>query len=239
MAAPPVPLYNWTGFYVGGNLGYGWGTGNLHYNDPSLGSFGLPTSFPGSDPMHDQLQGVIGGFQSGYNWQLNNSWVTGLETDFQFSSQRASRAFNFPYNDGESSGSLSGRLSSKIMWFGTVRGRIGYLIDPMTLVYATGGLAYGKVNVSGSFLDTLGCSPCSWSFNESAIKAGWVLGGGIEGAFPSPVGWKNWTWKLEYLHIDLGTFSGTGLNPDFGGTYYWNAKFTNDIVRVGVNYHIH
>ena len=66
------------------------------------------------------------------------------------------------------------------------------------------------------------------------------MGGGIEGAFPNPAGWntKNWTWKLEYLHIDLGTFSGMGFNPDFGGTYSWNAKFTDDILRVGVNYRI-
>jgi outer membrane immunogenic protein len=238
MATPPVSLYNWTGFYVGGNLGYGWGTGTPTYTDPSLG-FGLPTSFSGTDLTTDQLQSAIGGFQAGYNWQLNNLWVSGLETDFQFSSQRARRGFNFPFNDGEGA-TLSGTLSSKIMWFGTVRGRIGYLINPVTLVYATGGLAYGKVNVSGSFVDTGNCSICSWSFNESALKVGWTVGGGIEGAFPTPAGWstKNWTWKLEYLHIDLGTFSGNGFNPDFGGMYFWNAKFTDDILRIGVNYRI-
>src|SRR5882757_497885 len=134
MATPPPPIYNWTGFYVGGNLGYGWATGNPTYNDPLC--CGLPTSISGSDLT--RLQGAKGGVQLGYNWQFNNAWVWGLETDFQFASQKASNPFFFPYNDGESSGSVSGSLSARIMWFGTVRGRIGYLINPTMLVYATG-----------------------------------------------------------------------------------------------------
>ena len=243
MAAPPPPppllsIYNWTGFYGGANVGYGFGTGTPTYVDPALGLFGFPTAFSGMGGS-DQLQGAIGGLQAGYNWQINQRWVTGLETDFQGSSQRASRVFNFPFSDTEG---LSGTFSSRIHWFGTVRGRIGYLIDPMTLVYATGGLAYGKVSVAGSFVDTtFGCGVCAWSFDASTTKVGWAAGAGIEGAFPTPAGWntKNWTWKFEYLHIDLGTFSGTGFDPDFGGPFAWSAKFTNDILRFGVNYHIH
>ncbi len=230
IAAPPVPLYNWTGFYAGGNAGYSWGKGAVNYFDPALGSSGIPTSLSGSNT----LNGAIGGLQFGYNWQINNTWVWGLETDFQLSSEKASRSFNF--SDGE--GALSATLNSNIMWFGTVRGRIGYLITPTTLIYATGGFAYGRVSASGSFFDS-GC-PCGWSFNESAINTGWVAGGGIEGAFFPISGWNttNWTWKFEYLHIDLGSLSGTGFDPDFNGPFSWNARFTDDILRFGVNYRI-
>ena len=232
IAAPPVPLYNWTGFYAGGNAGYSWGKGAVNYNEAAFGSFGIPTSLSGSNT----LNGAIGGVQFGYNWQINSAWVWGLETDFQLSSEKASRSFSF--NDGE--GALSATLSSNIMWFGTVRGRIGYLITPSTLVYATGGFAYGRVNASGSFSDST-CVSRTWSFNGSAINTGWTAGGGIEGAFFPISGWNttNWTWKFEYLHIDLGSLSGTGFDSGFGdGAYSWNAKFTDDILRFGVNYRI-
>ena len=234
-AAPLMvaPAPAWTGFYVGGNIGYGWGTGAANYNDPALGGSGLPTSFSGAN----NLDGIIGGVQVGYNWQLNNSWVTGLETDFQSADQRASRSFG-PFSESE--GAFSATLNSKIEWFGTVRGRLGWLVNPTTMVYATGGLAYGRVNASGSFTDTF-CTPaCMWGFNQSSTKVGWTVGGGIEGAVPWTT-WNlpNWTWKVEYLYVNLGSISGSGFDTDFGGPYTWNAKFTDNILRIGVNYHFH
>ncbi len=230
IAAPPVPLYNWTGFYAGGNAGYSWGKGALNYNEPNFCCV-APTSFSGSN----QLNGAIGGIQFGYNWQINNAWVGGLETDFQLASEKASTSFNF------FSGVLTPTLSSQINWFGTMRARVGYLVSPTTLVYATGGFAYGQVKGAGSFSD-VSCpgTPCTWSFNQSATNTGWTAGGGVEGAFPIIPGWNttNWTWKLEYLYIDLGSLSGTGFETDFLGTYSWSAKFTDTIVRFGVNYRV-
>ena len=229
-AAPPAPLYNWTGFYAGGNAGYSWGKGALNYNEPNFCCV-APTSFSGSN----HLNGAIGGIQFGYNWQINNAWVGGLETDFQLASEKASTSFNF------FSGVLTPTLSSQINWFGTMRARVGYLVSPTTLVYATGGFAYGQVKGAGSFSD-VSCpgTPCRWSFNQPVINTGWTAGGGVEGAFPIIPGWNttNWTWKLEYLYIDLGSLSGTGFETDFLGTYTWSAKFTDTIVRFGVNYRV-
>jgi outer membrane immunogenic protein len=236
IAAPPVPLYNWTGFYAGGNAGYSWGQGALTYNEAAFGGSGIPTSFSGSN----KLNGAIGGVQFGYNWQISNIWVLGLETDFQLASEKASKGFNFPYNDGEGISTLSAQLTSQIQWFGTVRGRVGYLVTPTTLVYTTAGFAYGQVTAAGSFSDN-GCGPpCTWSFNQTTIKTGWTAGGGVEGAFPLITGWNttNWTWKVEYLYIDLGSISGSGFDGDFIGPYSWSAKFTDSIVRFGVNYRI-
>jgi len=229
----PMPIYNWTGFYLGGNVGYSWGRGALNYNEPALASFGLPTSISGSN----RLNGGIGGVQFGYNWQVATSWVAGLETDFQVSSERATRtsAYPFTFNDGESIGigTLSATLTSKIMSFGTVRGRFGFLVTPTTLLYATGGLAYGEVGVSGTLTSTAGL-PGVWSFYQNAFRFGYAAGAGIEGLIPTT---RNWTWKVEYLHIDLGTLSGSGFDNTFGGPFYWNAKFTDDIARIGFNYH--
>jgi outer membrane immunogenic protein len=223
------PVFTWTGFYVGANAGYSWGTGAVNYNDPALGGFGLPTSITGSN----KLNGAIGGGQIGYNWQFDNAWVAGLEADLQAANEKGSTNFSYPYLSGNEGLTLSGSLSSSIQWFGTVRGRVGWLFNPTTMVYATGGLAYGRVTAAGSFSSSA-CATCMWSFNDAAINVGWTVGGGVEGAFPNS---PNWTWKVEYLYIDLGSISGTGFDTGFGGPYSWNAKFTDNIFRVGANWH--
>ena len=234
MAAPPPPVYSWSGLYVGANGGYSWGHGSVMVGDPRVSS-----DIEGAIPSGSgRLNGGIGGFQGGYNWQFNSSWVGGIEADFQFSGEKNTSNFfaQFPFgSDGEG---IAGTLSSKISWFGTYRSRIGYLVNPSLMVFVTSGLAVGKVSVSGSFYDNVGfdCEgPCSWGFSQSAVKAGWAAGAGIEGLIPMT---QKWSWKVEYLHIDLGTLSGTAYNPDFSNQYSYSAKFTDDIFRFGVNYHL-
>ncbi|MGH6683604.1 MAG: outer membrane protein [Pseudolabrys sp.] len=119
-----APPYNWTGFYVGGNIGYGWGS-----QDASLDGFG---SLGGAN-----VDGIIGGGQIGYNWQMNQL-VLGLETDFQGSDQKG---------DGGVAGTAT--YTNKLDWFGTLRGRVGYAFDRW-LPYVTGGWAYGHGNLSGT-----------------------------------------------------------------------------------------
>ena len=225
--APVEAAYNWTGWYAGGNVGYGWRNGDANYNDPSFPIAGLSNSFS------ESLNGIIGGVQIGYNWQANNTWVFGLEADFQGSGQKASENHSNSYSDFEG-GTLSHTQSAKILWFGTVRARAGVLVTQTLLAYATGGLAYGRISVSGNISDT-GCS-CSWSYGNSATNVGWTLGAGIEGAIPNT---RDWTWKLEYLYVDFGSVSGSGIEPDFGSPYGWSAKVTDNILRIGVNYRFH
>ena len=129
----------------------------------------------------------------------------------------------------------------KISWFGTVRGRLGYAWND-ALLYGTGGLAYGKVGLSGTsvstltstFLDGNNVPPfttvAAKSFATSAVNLGWTVGAGIEGALVN-----NWTWKAEYLHMDLGSVSVTGIAAT-GATFTASSKFTDDIVRLGLNY---
>lgn len=221
----------WTGAYVGGNLGYSWGTANGAVNDPGFAAFGLPTTFPFSTGPN----GITGGGQIGYNWQTNNTWVFGLEADLQGSAEKATRSDTFNFvPGGEGPTALNQSIETKILWFGTVRGRVGVLVQPSLLLYGTAGLAYGGTNVNGSGVSVGGVTGTNYAFNSTKVNVGWTAGAGLEGVIPNVGGW---TWKLEYLYVDLGSQSGSGVDPVFATVYTWNAKFTDNIVRVGVNYH--
>jgi outer membrane immunogenic protein len=127
-----------------------------------------------------------------------------------------------------------------------VRGRIGYAWDSV-LVYGTGGLAYGRFNVSGvnTIAGTATCvvtavvcvapvvTPFSQttSLSSSKSKAGWTLGAGVEGAAFLP----NWTWKAEYLYLDFGKFDHSFATAG-GGLATTSTHATDHILRFGVNY---
>jgi len=244
---PPAPVYSWTGAYVGGNIGYSWGytSGDLNVTTVSPFPLGLPTSFPGLT----HPDGVIGGGQIGYNWQANQTWVLGLEADIQGSHERASTnitdPFNFFYAVGAAGLPATVNQTDReanIQWFGTVRGRVGVLATPTLLLYATGGLAYGRISTSDNFaVNVSGFVPptvFSATFGNSAINVGWTVGAGLEGMFPNTT---NWTWKAEYLYIDFGSISGSGggtLPVPFGTySFGWSTRVTDNIVRVGLDYH--
>jgi outer membrane immunogenic protein len=235
------PVYNWSGFYVGANIGYSWGrssdTSNLTNGDGTV----LFTSAGSSN-----LDGIVGGGQAGYNWQTQN-WVWGLEADIQGTGERGSRELTCPVGVCTPSTVLPGfhalvilvpgaavplSLDQKIDWFGTVRGRAGVLVSPKVLLYATGGLAYGEVKSS----ETLGTA-----FSTTDTRVGYTVGAGVEGAIGG-----NWTAKLEYLYVDLGRTSGSFASaiPAFGAgtvasgtlTSSYSSRITDNVLRVGVNY---
>lgn len=229
------PGYNWTGFYIGGNVGYSWGRSR---DDSSLTNATGAFLFSSSD--RSNLDGVVGGGQIGYNWQMQN-WLWGLEADIQGTGERGSRGFTCPIgictpaSGGFAAIAVPGpavavSLDQKLEWFGTVRGRIGVLATPKVLFYATGGLAYGEVGTS----ETIGTGLLG--FSNSDIKTGYTVGAGVEGVIGG-----NWTAKLEYLYVDLGRVSGSFATtiPALGGgvlTGNYNSRITDNILRVGVNY---
>ena len=189
-APPPVAaVYNWTGFYIGGNIGYSWGRSS----DTSTLTNGAGTVlFASAD--RSNLNGVVGGGQIGYNWQLQN-WVLGLEADIQGTDEKGTRNFICPTGVCTPTTFIGGlavipvpgpavpvALSQKIDWFGTVRGRAGVLVSPQVLLYATGGLAYGGVNSS----ETIGLAPVG--FSNTDTRVGYTVGAGVEGVIGG-----NWT----------------------------------------------
>jgi len=265
-APPPVvAVYDWTGFYIGGNVGYSWGrsSGTEAFSDATSGLI-LSAAANRFD-----MNGVIGGGQAGYNWQRDR-WVFGLEADIQGSGQNGDGLFSCaggtvgattlaglsgPCGAGHLGDTapfnvvafpVLGDLSQKLEWFGTVRGRVGVTATPTFLIYATGGLAYGEVkttetisgvNITGpQGVNGSLLTPVAASFGNSNTKVGWTAGAGIEGVISG-----NWTAKLEYLYMDLGNVSGSFVTPllapsgAFVVTSY-SSHITDNIVRVGLNY---
>jgi outer membrane immunogenic protein len=180
-----------------------------------------------------RLDGVIGGAQLGYNWRVNTNWMLGLEADIQASGEKGSRSYSSDCEGG--GGSCSQTQSAQIHWFGTVRPRAGWFYDPTILLYVTGGLAYGNVSASGSVVTSpFVCGGCSWSYAGWSTNVGWTIGGGIEAVVPN---YPQWTWRVEYLYLDLGSISGAGHDPAFGSVFAWNANITDNILRFAINYH--
>jgi outer membrane immunogenic protein len=167
--APAAPS-SLAGTYIGANVGYGWGTYNLSNN-----------VFGGNqlvDPVKMSPNGVLGGFQGGYNWLVTPTWLVGVESDFDFGGLNASGA----------SEQLDLASNVRIDDFATVRGRVGYVAGP-ALFYATGGFAYAHEN---GFVATQ--APTTTNFYE----LGWTAGAGVEYMFA-----PRWSAKLEYLHASF------------------------------------
>jgi outer membrane immunogenic protein len=159
--------------------------------------------------------------------------VTGLEADIQGSSINGSaRATSIIASTGAPDPNGSFLTSEhKLSWFGTVRGRLGVTVTPDLLLYGTGGLAYGHVDASANWFSSVDeQAPAS----VSKTKVGWTAGAGAEWMFA-----HNWSAKLEYLYVDLGSESAIGdftpVDPLFKVGYNW--RFRENIARVGVNYH--
>jgi outer membrane immunogenic protein len=260
----PTPVYSWTGWYVGGNLGASFGHANTDFNPaPVTLSAGVASiTAPGvavSDTEHPS--GFIGGGQIGYNWQYSPLIVVGLEADFQGALERDTNNLSQPFS-GIAAGVLLTstaltNYTTQIDWFGTVRGRIGYVwgTNGDVLTYVTGGLAYGEVKingtstVSGNFAGVLPFS-LTQAIGHSQVNTGWVVGWGTEGHLPGnliPIP-GNWTWKIEGLYMDLGTLDATGVTSGAsapvgiavtGGQVATHTRFTDGILRAGLNYQFH
>jgi outer membrane immunogenic protein len=251
--AAPEPVSTWTGFYIGGNGGYGWKNTRVTETpgDPNTANVVLgQTNVPPATTSFDR-KGWLGGVQAGYNWQLNERWVAGVETDFDWSDFNGSGSAPTTIAFGATPASFN--ASQKIEWFGTFRARLGYLPINNLLLYATGGLAYGKVNESANAVLPAGVSnsagnfgfeyacggiyggPTCFAGTRSRTSAGWTVGGGAEYEFV-----RNVTLKFEYLYVNLGsdTFSSRAVvfanAPSFLKASFGDAAF--NLVRLGLNY---
>src|SRR5260221_12563364 len=151
--APVLASWTWAGPYLGVNAGYGWGnasTGTL-ISDASIGVPLVASS------TSTKLAGMTFGGQTGFNWQAG-PWVAGIQGDLQRSNQSArTTTFNCAgaiCNPAISAVGLdapvSATMAQKLEWFGTLRGRFGATPTPDSLVYATGGLAVGRIKTSGT-----------------------------------------------------------------------------------------
>ena len=167
--------------------------------------------------------GWVAGAQAGYNWQ-QGSWVYGLETDLSGTGLKSSMSGGLVT---PCTGDFA-TTNSKIDWYGTFRGRAGWVAGNF-LIYGTGGLAYGHVDLSSTFMSAIGQS---LSADTSSVRAGWVAGAGIEYLLRPDL-----TLNIGYQYVDLGTVSLIGSSPsapNLGLTASAHAAFS--VVTVGFNW---
>ena len=207
-AAIPMHVgYNWTGFYYGFNVGYGFASQDTSLVSNATGA----TVASGSANLDD----ITTGGQIGYNWQMQN-WVFGLEADFQGSWQ----------NDDQilTGGGATVNFTTRLRWYGSVRGRVGYAMDRF-LPYITAGWAYGQAQMDGSAVS----GGITRIFEGDDMVTGWVAGVGLETAL-----WDRWTGRIEYLYYDLGdgpSVLATAATLNVEGT-----SMQQNVVRLGLNY---
>jgi outer membrane immunogenic protein len=220
---------NWTGPYVGVNLGYGGG--DFKYG--ASGTTDAAGSNPVTDHLHQSSSGVIGGGQIGYNHELPNGVVLGVETDLAASDIGAKTSFSSLDGAGNTA---DANISSKIDYLGTVRGRVGKaMFDGRFMPYVTGGFAYGGVKAS-AYSNCSSCVATGFS-TPTNTQTGWTAGAGAEYALTPHL-----SMKAEYLYTDLGRDNiASGAGPySLGGANLYNANVydtaTANVIRVGLNY---
>lgn len=230
-----APLYNWTGLYVGANIGGVWGTGSTTVNSFVGGVPALTDYFP--NRLGGGPSGWLGGAQVGYNYQMN-SFVLGAETDFDWTDLRRSGSYTsaaLPAALGGGTITTSG--SARMDWLGTLRLRVGFLptADNRLMIYGTGGLAYGGGRNFGSVVAN--GTALSWYGADSPTKTGWTIGGGVEYAITNNISLRG-----EYLYYNLGNQTETAVPnaaaaATLPGVYVTTkTQLDGSIFRIAANY---
>jgi outer membrane immunogenic protein len=216
-AAPMMaPVYSWTGCYIGGNVGYG--SSPTKWTDNGI-TFTSHTA-----------DGIVGGGQLGCDYQ-SGPWVVGIQGMFDAADMRG-RGVN-PFLDPAGSVIDTSRYSS----LATLTGRLGYTLQPTTLVYVKGGAAWARASFRQCceptvvVLDAIGTLADGVA---SKTRTGWTVGAGLEHIFA-----PNWSAFVEYNYIGLGTQTIT-FSPINGALGPFNYQIDQNIhtVLVGINYRL-
>jgi outer membrane immunogenic protein len=226
-SSPPVRVFTWTGCYLGGHAGWGWG--RTKFNDIStvLPDEGLATIFANAPSVKVDTDGFLGGGQVGCDYQFAGNWVVGVEG--QFSGADIKGSIDTISNPGIVTPVTSSTFHSKTDWIASVTGRLGYAWDRW-LVYgkAGGAWAHNEYDAVTTYAGT-------WATSET--RSGWTVGGGLEWAFAD-----NWSAKLEYQFYDFGNKNLTFFNPNpapFGVTFSNRVESMDQqihSVKLGLNY---
>jgi outer membrane immunogenic protein len=213
---PPVPVFSWTGFYIGANIGGAWA--NNRWTDTLF-----LTNF-----NNNGNNGVfIGGGQIGGNYQIGN-FVIGGEWDFDWAGN----------NNNNNNGVIIPGVGTFLVtnnnrWITTVAARFGYAIDHWLLYGKAGGGWVGNNNLTVTNVTTGVSLTCGNFTNCGNNTGGWLVGAGAEYAFTN-----NWTVKFEYDYLGLGnrTFVIPATAPLLAGDTFTSNNRNVQMVKVGVNY---
>ena len=263
---PPPAVISWTGFYIGGDIG-GARMSSQNYTFADPGNAAFDTCGNCIVPYQNQVlsggsdSSIIGGLYLGYNWQFAPTWLVGVEGDFSWTGLK--KSVNGPLlSDSGSSSTIipvaGSNLSfqTEVQWLATLRARLGWLIQPNWLVYATGGAAWAHADVSAnatcpvSTLDGCGLSLLSGAaFSSSTTLTGYVVGGGVEWQIPMTALGGHWRARVEYLYHGFNqSQSGSALFVNGTGApvacnitptcsaLYGLGDFNIQTVRAGLGY---
>lgn len=201
-----APVFSWTGFYIGGNVGYGWADEHQQVQD-------TPAAHMDFAP-----EGVIAGGQIGYNIQTKGL-VLGVEASLDWSGVEDNSTF-VPGRDIRTHESIT-----QLQGIADVSGRVGVALD-RTLIYGKAGVAWGSFDHKYNLTDAQGVTEHYTS--DTITSTGWLVGGGLEFALSN-----NWTAKAEYNYIDFGTNTFVMKSAFVQAT---DSDYTVQIVKGGVNY---
>ncbi|MFZ5671572.1 MAG: outer membrane protein [Pseudomonadota bacterium] len=219
--------YDWSGPYLGLQAGYGWGENDIRNETLPPDTTNETLQRGGSDPLVTdpsrdgsiKLGDFIGGLHAGYSWQ-SDSLVLGAEGDIEYSGLSGdTRYYLAPPEEGFTP---AGKIEQDINWLGSLRVRAGLAFD-RALVYATGGLAVGDIDMKVTNTD-------EHSVDATETAWGWTIGGGFEFALTDAV-----SARIEYRYTDLaGTDVGSPIEK-LGE----KVEFDNDFhaVRAGLSWH--
>jgi outer membrane immunogenic protein len=201
--APPLMAPSWTGFYAGLGLGARASRGDLTTTSETLGT---SVSLAGAANLSDQINGSAFRVSPylGFNWQFAPQWVAGIEGDVGFANKTTTLG-GFPFTPAFGTfNDPADSLAAKMTWDASLRGRLGFLVAPALLAYATGGVAWQHYEFistcAGATCVAAGFTPAV--VTNSSTKPGWTLGGGLEAEL-----WGRWLARLEYRYADFGTAS--------------------------------
>lgn len=217
-SSPPSPS-SWTGCYVGAGAGAAWDDQNVSTSGSSVGN---------QAPVASALSGSGGvvSIYGGCNWQFAPTWMVGFEADVSWADlNNAAAGPNLLFN-GTPVGVGGISWSNDIERLGSVRGRLGYVVAPDFVLFATGGYAWAQASFAGVNSGSLASR--STSFNDTFN--GFVVGGGAEWA-----PWHdNWVVRLEYLRYEFSETSSTVYFPN-PNSFYWD-DLSVDTVRAGLGH---
>ena len=184
LKAQPPATFNWGGCSLGGSVGYAWGR---DFDTETVTVTGLLTGTSPTDSANPN-GAKLGGYL-GCNWQLGGPWVIGADGDLEWANLRATTTFP---NTGPPSDFYDTHIDNQ----SSIRGRLGFTMEPRLLLYATGGVAFAAIKehdvlaATGAFTD------------NSTTRTGWTLGAGLEYALTD-----RWIGRFEYRYANFGTFT--------------------------------
>ncbi len=211
----PVPYYNWTGFYIGGNLGGAWAGGS--YTDPFGNSF---------DSSGSSFK-FLGGGQVGFNWEFGPGVVIGVEGMFDWLPDSNNTSNTVTLAGTGITPAPTGSITANNQWLTTVTGKLGYAWDRV-LVYGKGGGAW-----VGSNSPSVTLNGTSTSVSNSSTNWGWTAGVGLEYAF-----WGGLSGRVEYDYIGLTNMNVTvpASSTILPGDTFTGSNRSIQMVTVGLNY---